>query len=69
MIGPPAANSTGTRRAMLKLTIVRIVDVCTRHPCLVMALALAISASCAVYAQRHFAIKTDINELISPELP
>jgi len=54
---------------MLKLAIVRIVDVCTRHPWWVIAVALILSATSAVYAERHFAIKTDINELISPDLP
>jgi uncharacterized protein len=32
-------------------------------------LALALSAASAVYTVRNFAIKTDINELISPHLP
>jgi hopanoid biosynthesis associated RND transporter like protein HpnN len=32
-------------------------------------LALAFSAASAVYVVRHFAVKTDINELISPDLP
>jgi uncharacterized protein len=55
--------------SMLKLAIVRIVDVCTRHPWWVIVLALALSAASAGYAGRHFAIKTDINQLISPDLP
>jgi hypothetical protein len=54
---------------MLKLAIVRIVDLCTRHPWWVIALALALSSASVVFVGRHFAIKTDINELISPELP
>jgi hopanoid biosynthesis associated RND transporter like protein HpnN len=54
---------------MLKLLIVRIVDVCTRHPWWVIVVAVTLSAGSAGYAQRHFAIKTDINELISPDLP
>src|SRR5215467_2679241 len=54
---------------MLKLAIVRIVDVCTRYPWWVIAVALILSATSAVYAERHFAIKADINELISPDLP
>jgi hypothetical protein len=69
MISPPATNRTRRPARYVEMTIVRIVDVCTQHPWLVMALALAISVSCAVYTQRHFAIKTDINELISPQLP
>src|SRR5258708_6236419 len=54
---------------MLRSAIVRITDVCTHHPWSVVALALALSAFSAVYAERHFAIKTDVNELISPDLP
>jgi hypothetical protein len=54
---------------MVRSAIIRIVDGCARHPWRVVALALALSASAAVYAERHFAIKTDINELISPDLP
>src|SRR5499427_3449449 len=54
---------------MLKLAIVRISDICTRRPWYVIAVALALSAFSAGYTERHFAIKTDVNELISPELP
>ena len=54
---------------MLKVAIVRIVDYCTRHPWWVVTLALALSSASAVFVERHFAIKTDINELISPDLP
>ena len=54
---------------MLKSAIVRITDVCTRHPWYVIVVALGLSAFSAGYAERHFAIKTDVNELMSPELP
>ena len=54
---------------MLKSAIVRITDTCTRHPWYVIALALALSAFSAGYTERHFAIETDVNELISPDLP
>src|SRR5207248_2391818 len=54
---------------MLKLAIVRIVDFCTRHPWWVLGVVLLLSAGSTVYAARHFAIKTDINELISNQLP
>jgi uncharacterized protein len=54
---------------MLKRAIVRIVGCSTRSPWWVIALALLLSAVSAVYTARHFAIKTDINELISPDLP
>jgi hopanoid biosynthesis associated RND transporter like protein HpnN len=54
---------------MLKSAIVRTVDFCTRHPWSVLALVLVLSTGSAVYAARHFAIKTNINELISSQLP
>ena len=40
-----------------------------RHPWWVLAFVLVLSAGSAVYAARHFAIKTDINQLISDQLP
>ena len=54
---------------MLKRAIVRIVDLSTRYPWWIIAIALTLSSASAVYVERQFAIKTDINELISPELP
>jgi len=54
---------------MLKSSIVGIVDLCTQYPRWVIVLALALAAGSAVYAERHFAIKTDINELVSADLP
>jgi len=54
---------------MLRSAIVRVTDFCTRHPWYVIAIALTLSAFSAGYTERHFAIKTDVNELISPDLP
>ena len=54
---------------MLQSAIVRVTEICTRHPWYVIALALALSAFSAGYTERHFAIKTDVNELIAPDLP
>src|SRR5215467_7634624 len=54
---------------MLRSAIVCVTDICTRHPWYVIALALALSAVSAGYTERHFAIKTDVSELISPDLP
>src|SRR5262245_54932553 len=53
---------------MLKSAIVRIVDVSVRHPWWIVVLAVIFSAISAAYAGRHFAVKTDINELVSPDL-
>jgi hypothetical protein len=54
---------------MLQSAIVRVTDICTRHPWYVIALALALSAFSTGYTERRFAIKTDVNEVISPDLP
>ena len=54
---------------MFKSAIVRIVEACTRRPWPVLGLALLLSAASAVYAARHFAITTDIEKLISSDLP
>jgi hypothetical protein len=56
-------------KRMVISPIVRIVGLCARRPWLVIALALALAAGSAVYAARHFAIKTDVNELISHDVP
>ena len=54
---------------MFKSAIVRIVEACTRRPWPVLGLALLLTAASAVYAARHFAITTDIEKLISSDLP
>lgn len=47
----------------------RAVDFCARYPWPVIALAALVSVASAVYAARHFVISTDIEKLISPNLP
>lgn len=54
---------------MLKSTIIRTVDFCSRHALWVVLLGVALGLVSAGYAARHFAITTDINQLISPDLP
>src|SRR5437764_10198846 len=54
---------------MLRTAIVATVTRCTRHAWLVIALATLAAAVSGVYAARHFAINTDINTLISRDLP
>jgi hopanoid biosynthesis associated RND transporter like protein HpnN len=54
---------------MLNSAIVRVVGLCVTRPWWTIALALTLAAASSVYAVRHFAIKTDINDLISPDLP
>ncbi len=54
---------------MLVSTVSRIVALCTRFPWLVIAIVIGLAAAAAGYASSHFAINTDINKLISPDLP
>jgi hopanoid biosynthesis associated RND transporter like protein HpnN len=54
---------------MLKAKLALVTAFCTRHAWLVIALAALLCGISALYAVRHFAIDTDINKLISPDLP
>jgi hopanoid biosynthesis associated RND transporter like protein HpnN len=54
---------------MLRTAIVATVTRCTRHAWLVIALATLAAGVSGLYAARHFAINTDINTLISRDLP
>jgi hopanoid biosynthesis associated RND transporter like protein HpnN len=49
--------------------VVRIIDACTRHPWPVVVAALVLAIASGTYAVRHFSITTDINKLISPDIP
>ncbi|HEX3953378.1 MAG TPA: MMPL family transporter [Stellaceae bacterium] len=54
---------------MLRSSIVRLVDLCTRRAWPVIALSLALACFSAVYAAQHFAIATDIKALFPRDLP
>src|ERR1041384_8383388 len=53
---------------MLRHAIVSVVLRCTRHAWLTIVVATLLGVISGVYAARHFAINTDINTLISPDL-
>jgi len=53
---------------VLTNTVVAIVKACTRFAPFVLILSLVLAVASSIYAARHFAINTDINKLISPEL-
>src|SRR5438105_5185306 len=53
---------------MLKSCVTGIVTFCTRFPWPIIALAMIAAAVSANYSVHHFAINTNINTLISPEL-
>ena len=54
---------------MLKAKLAFIVGNCRRHAWSVIALAAVLAFVSGIYTSRHFAIDTDINRLISPDLP
>ena len=54
---------------MLSSFIARIVGVCTRYVWVVVAVSVLLTAVCGRYAAQHFAINTDIQHLISRDLP
>jgi len=54
---------------MLRAAIVATVTRCTRHAWLVIILAVLAGVASSVYSVRHFAINTDVNTLISQDLP
>ena len=53
---------------MLASVVTAVVRFCTRFPWPIIALALIGAAVATVYSAKHFAITTDINKLISPDL-
>jgi uncharacterized protein len=55
--------------SMLQSWITRGVGYCTRHFRAVIAAGLLLAVVSAVYTARHFAIDTDINDLLSANLP
>ncbi|MEH2541086.1 MULTISPECIES: MMPL family transporter [unclassified Bradyrhizobium] len=53
---------------MLTSVVVAVVRTCTRFATLVVIVSLLLAVGGTYYAARHFAINTDINTLISPDL-
>jgi hopanoid biosynthesis associated RND transporter like protein HpnN len=54
---------------MLKAKLAALVNICTRHAWVVIVIALVLSVVSGIYAVRNFAINTNVNQLISPDLP
>jgi hopanoid biosynthesis associated RND transporter like protein HpnN len=54
---------------MLKSRLASIVNICTRHAWAVIAVAVLLTLISGTYSVRNFAINTDVNKLISPDLP
>src|SRR5262249_52900850 len=56
-------------RPTLTSAISAVVDFCIGRPWWILGWAFALAAASGIYAAGHFAIKTDIHELISHDLP
>jgi hopanoid biosynthesis associated RND transporter like protein HpnN len=54
--------------SMLKATIIATIDLCTRYAYGTIAAGILMAIVSSYYASEHFAINTDINTLISPDL-
>ncbi|HEY6994988.1 MAG TPA: MMPL family transporter [Xanthobacteraceae bacterium] len=54
---------------MLQKAIVTTVDYCSRYSTQIIGIAALLGLVTAIYAAGHFAIDTDVNKLISKELP
>ena len=54
---------------MIASFVTRLVDLCIRHAWGVILFALILGASGAFYVDRDFAINTDVNKLLSSDLP
>jgi hopanoid biosynthesis associated RND transporter like protein HpnN len=54
---------------MLQSSVFRTVNFCNRHPWRVIVLGILLAAASSAYTARHFAIKTDVNDLFPSDLP
>jgi uncharacterized protein len=58
-----------SERPTLTSAVTAVVDFCTGRPWWILGWAIGLAAASGIYAAEHFAIKTDIHELISHDLP
>jgi hopanoid biosynthesis associated RND transporter like protein HpnN len=54
---------------MLKTILTRTVDFCTRHPWPVIVVAVVVAILSSIYSVQNFAINTQVEKLISDDLP
>src|ERR1700681_4933846 len=66
---PDFTHNVGKERIMLKAKLAALVNICTHNAWVVIVIALLLSVVSGIYAVRNFAINTNVNQLISPELP
>src|SRR6202045_4947628 len=66
---PNFAHNVEKERIMLKAKLAALVNICTHYPWVVIVIALILSVFSGIYAVHNFAINTNVNQLISPNLP
>src|SRR6202165_1587108 len=66
---PDFTHNVGKERIMLKAKLAALVNICTHTAWVVIVIALLLSVVSGIYAVRNFAINTNVNQLISPNLP
>jgi uncharacterized protein len=54
---------------MLRSSVSRVVDFCSRHAWWVIVLGVALAAASSLYTLHHFAIKADVKDLFPSDLP
>src|SRR5216683_1959795 len=62
-------HKTGKERIMLKAKLAALVNTCTHNAWVVIVVALFMAVVSGIYTVRNFAINTNVNQLISPDLP
>jgi hypothetical protein len=62
-------HNAGKERIMLKAKLAVLVNICTRNAWVVIVIALCLSVVSGIYVVRNFAINTNVNQLISRDLP
>jgi hopanoid biosynthesis associated RND transporter like protein HpnN len=69
IVYPPLVENTRKNKGMLRSIIVAVVTRCTRHAWAVIIVTSLLALASGVYSAKHFGINTDINTLISQDLP
>jgi predicted RND superfamily exporter protein len=66
---PLRLHQIRTSGSMVKTAIVTIIRFCTKYAYVTIAAAVLIAAAAGFYSWKHFSINTDVNTLISENLP
>ena len=65
----PRPNQSQQDAPTLSSLLARLDDFCTRHAWIIVVLAGLLAIASGIYVAQNFKIDTDINKLISPDLP